>query len=816
MRNPDKSDFSVTLPYLQGQPDRPDDYGGIGDHFSSPRSAEDFARAFGLRKRGQEYIGACPLCDDGNDRFRVPVVGGAPGCRQCLDKSSGDAKRTLYAALFTELDRRLGRNPGAPSSRPRSKGQRERRRSAQEHIRPGSCNNYCQSYPFADGREGKVVEHRLDVDNAERRLEGRDPKLPKSKREYATPDIPFDDENVITHAAVRRQDGEIQAGEPDVVVCEGPKAASFVWRAGFGAASWLGGTSGAQYAVFDGLKDLHVVLWPDSGAPGAAAMDTAGREIAQRAASMRMVDVSTLDDNEDAADVGGPDAIRRMIREARAWQPALDAASDAGEDATLERARRILTNHVGGLGGYRGTDRSVEARAAEYAADELRGRFRYDGQNWYGWERNAWRLGVKASEVLMSLVHTRYHLAASASEAGETEVAQLLAAPSKVWTNTIGAAVGDFQSALHIHLLRPRPQLDHSLIATPSTVVEWSTGKRTKLDPHIHDVTATTLGEFRPDDLKELIEHLRTRLSHAFTPDDFAAFSTMLGLAITRWDIDPAIIWLTGPSGSGKSWIARLVQTAFGDLAHQVTDSTLTKRDEIGVNLADLIVSDPLFGVAIEVTSIRDSRLNSLTGRDSLSSRYPYGKAVHGVFTGRLLATSVNAPRARAHEGLARRVEAFGFSKPVKDSLKIAAEQTQQDLDAVVTLAVGEARVLHQERAQERALGTTKWERPRGNATRSFLAAADDVAGWLTELGDDRHGDTIPDVCASYESGTGEKLTPRSLGRHLWTHPRWTCARDTTGSKARRLVLRSQALPKSWPFGRLTTKFRIYPSRSRA
>ena len=756
----------------------------------SPRSAEEFARAFGLRKRGQEYIGPCPLCGDGKDRFRVPVVGGAPGCRHCLDKASGDAKRTLYAALFTELDRRLGHSPGAPSSRPRSTGQRERRKSAQEHIRPGSCNPFCQAYAFADGREGHVVEHRLDVDTECRKLAGRDPSLPKSKREYATPEIPYDDEDVITRVAVRRQDGELQAGEPDVVVCEGPKAASFVWRAGCGAASWLGGTSGAQYAVFDGLKDLNVVLWPDSGAPGAAAMDTAGREIAQRAASMRMVDVSTLDDNEDAADVGGPDAIRRMIREARAWQPALDAASDPGEDATLERARRILTNNAGVLGGYRGTDRSVEARAAEYAADDLRGRFRYDGQNWYGWERNAWRLGVSASDVVKALVHTRYHLAASASEAGETEVAQLLAAPARAWNGAISAPVGDFQSALHIHLLRPRPKLDHSLIATPRAVVKWHTGERTELDPRLHDVTATTRGEYRPDDWKKLRKHLQKRLSHAFAPDDYDEFATMLGLAVTRWSNDPSIIWLVGTSGSGKSWLANLVAKAFGDLAHQVTESTLNQRQEIGANLADLIVSDPIFGIAVEVNSIRDARLNALTGRDRLSARHPHGRMVHGEFTGRLIATSVTAPRARANEGLARRVEAFGFTKPVDDCLKTDAELMPIDLDAIVTVAIEEAKLLH----EERELGTNAWERPRGNATRLFLAAADDVAEWLNELEDTYHGKTLADVRQDYENSTGEKLSSSSLGRHLRSHPRWTSARESGGSRTRRLALRESAL----------------------
>ncbi len=366
------------------------------------------------------------------------------------------------------------------------------------------------------------------------------------------------------------------------------------------------------------------------------------------------------------------------------------------------------SNSPAALGGYRGLMLSVEARAAEYAADALRSRFRYDGYNWYAWQRNAWRLGVSASDVLKSLVHDRYRLAASASEAGETEVAQLLASSARSWNGAISAPVRDFQSALHIALLRPTPKLNHSLIATPSAVVNWETGERTDLDPRLHDVTASTCGEYRPAALRELTTHLRKRLSHAFTEDECTAFATMLGLAVTRWDIDPSILWLTGPSGSGKSWIAQLVQAAFSDLAH---------------------------------------------------------------------------------EGLARRVEAFAFEKAVNNSLKANAERTQRDLDAIGTVSVEEARQLH----QQRELGT-HWERPRGNATRLFLATADDLASWLADLGDELHGQPISDVCALYERSTGEKLTPRSLGRHLRTHPKWTSARDTTGTKIRRLVLRNELL----------------------
>ena len=536
------------------------------------------------------------------------------------------------------------------------------------------------------------------------------------------------------------------------------------------------------------VKGQRFIIAPDGDARINNKVAAAGRRLRQwllgkgadRVHVLALPDYLGLDDWIAKSAFADRDALIHAMRELVSENPALAPAGAVKPGAE---------NAPASLGGYQGLGRSIEAVAAGYAADHLAGRFRYDGANWYAWERSAWRLGVSAADVVSALVHDRYELAGKASREGREEIAQLLAERARTWNAAISAPVGDFQASLKIALRRPTPRLDHALIATPTAVVTWATGKCEPLDPSKHDVTATTAGEYRPDDLKCLTDHLRNRLNHALNEHYFDEFARMLGLAVTRWDIDPAIVWLIGASGSGKSWTARLVQAAFGDLAHDITEATLNQRNEIGANLADLIVADPVFGVAIEVSSIRDARLNSLTGRDSISSRHPHGRMVRGVFTGRLIATSVSAPRARAHEGLARRVEAFRFGEPVDASLKVKAARERDDLDAIVTLAIEEARLLQ----QERDLGTA-WKRPQGNATGEFLAAADDVAGWLQELGGEFHGRTIPDVCAAYESATGEKVTPRSLGRYLQHHPRWVSARDATGSRARRLVLREAPL----------------------
>ena len=48
---------------------------------------DDFVNAFGLKQKGREYVGPCPVCKDGEDRFHVREGNAGPifGCRYCID-----------------------------------------------------------------------------------------------------------------------------------------------------------------------------------------------------------------------------------------------------------------------------------------------------------------------------------------------------------------------------------------------------------------------------------------------------------------------------------------------------------------------------------------------------------------------------------------------------------------------------------------------------------------------------------------------------------------------------------------------------------
>ena len=83
---------------------------------------DDFIAAFGLVKKGKEYVGPCPVCKDGEDRFHVREGTSGPvfGCRYCMDKgndpNSENAKKGMGIVARWPLNYQNG-TPKRPETR---------------------------------------------------------------------------------------------------------------------------------------------------------------------------------------------------------------------------------------------------------------------------------------------------------------------------------------------------------------------------------------------------------------------------------------------------------------------------------------------------------------------------------------------------------------------------------------------------------------------------------------------------------------------------------------------------------------------------
>ena len=150
-----------------------------------------------------------------------------------------------------------------------------------------------------------------------------------------------------------------------------------------------------------------------------------------------------------------------------------------------------------------------------------------------------------------------------------------------------------------------------------------------------------------------------------------------------------------------------------------------------------------------------------------------------------LIATSVDAPHVSVEKGLKRRLIVIPFPRKLDASVKKQRHFTQDELDAVITLAVLEALQIDRE----------GWEPPVGNleAKKRFLADADPVSWWLEALPDSYDGRLIRDVWDDYNQQEEAEITPRQVWpaggavSEVGVSPSW--ARATESSQETRIAL---------------------------
>ena len=102
----------------------------------TPRhTIDDFVNAFGLKQKGKEYVGPCPVCKDGEDRFHVREGNAGPifGCRYCIDgeqDADGSNAKQVLSLLRNGNAGALLHPHRAPHDRQRNRPSRNRYRRA--------------------------------------------------------------------------------------------------------------------------------------------------------------------------------------------------------------------------------------------------------------------------------------------------------------------------------------------------------------------------------------------------------------------------------------------------------------------------------------------------------------------------------------------------------------------------------------------------------------------------------------------------------------------------------------------------------------
>ena len=139
--------------------------------------------------------------------------------------------------------------------------------------------------------------------------------------------------------------GKEDDGEYAIALVEGELCAeSASLLDGYIGATWIGGARNAKLVSDADWRKLtdgrRVVIWPDNDASGisAKALERVAGIIAECAQSIRVVDVSALDDGQDIKDVPSDEA-RRLLDEAQEWEPKAHAEPE-------RKSARRATNAV--------------------------------------------------------------------------------------------------------------------------------------------------------------------------------------------------------------------------------------------------------------------------------------------------------------------------------------------------------------------------------------------------------------------------------------------------------------------------------------
>lgn len=134
------------------------------------------------------------------------------------------------------------------------------------------------------------------------------------------------------------------------------------------------------------------------------------------------------------------------------------------------------------------------------------------------------------------------------------------------------------------------------------------------------------------------------------------------------------MVWIYGPSGTGKSTLVNTVGALFGEASVAIRPEQL---DDYGIaSLAHARVA-----VCTELTDrvLKTANLKSIVSGDAMRARFPYGRPFSVRFTGKILWSSNSLPPVDQFEGMARRVIVVPFTtKPDKTDVTLGERLANQ------------------------------------------------------------------------------------------------------------------------------------------
>ncbi len=200
----------------------------------------------------------------------------------------------------------------------------------------------------------------------------------------------------------------------------------------------------------------------------------------------------------------------------------------------------------------------------------------------------------------------------------------------------------------------PLAKLSASLIPLSNGVFNTTTGE---LLPHGKEHRNRWILPVSFDPAARCPEWLRFLAEAAPEAEVRAFLQKWFGYCLVYGNPKHWMLWLFGPSGTGKSTVLKVLLALFGPSAVAVS------ADDLGeYRLAQL--SDARLAVSSELSNrtLKTALLKGIVSGDALTGRHPYGKPFTFSFEGKLVMASNALPPVDQSEGMWRRLVVLSFA----------------------------------------------------------------------------------------------------------------------------------------------------------
>ena len=347
---------------------------------------------------------------------------------------------------------------------------------------------------------------------------------------------------------------------------------------------------------------------------------------------------------------------------------------------------------------------------------EYKKTFRYDARKkgWFEWYDNTWvNLDEKIpSELVYFVQHRQPQIDQELETLSSTTTKHTAAGPTetrdfrfdkKTWDHFPKAISGGLTRSLtrnfpDYEIDSNAKELRRRYLAVPSGVVDLKTGEMNPHNPLIHDTQAITTGDYRPRDADYLAHVLRARFLLILDDQEYEKFLELFGMTISgRGQSYKPIIFLYGPSGTGKGGTNRLLITAAGRRGRTLPKAMIEKSAaSIDSDRYCVMRDQPLILGVDEASNVKPDTdaLLSLTGDNLLpGARLPFMRyTISDTIPSILWWSCVDIPAINVGTGIDRRIARINFLHKIEEREKDARQSYDKDLlDAVITIGIQRA-----------------------------------------------------------------------------------------------------------------------------